>query len=142
MRSELILQPFSAMLLLTLAVWLRLYFTRIPEMRRQRVHPQKLATRAQKAGMHLSDAEARASDNFVNLFELPVIFYALCLALYATSQTDAAYLVIAWGFVALRIMHSIIHLSYNKVLHRFFVYAAGGLMLFAGVLRFSIQLFV
>ena len=141
MDKALILQPFTVMLLLSFVVWLCLYFTRIPGMRRQHVHPQKLATRAEKAGIPISNAEARASDNFMNLFELPVLFYALCLALYVTDAVDGLYLGLAWGFTVLRILHSIVHLTYNKVLHRFLVYAAGGVALFAMALRFAADLF-
>lgn len=138
--DELMLQPLAAMMLLSLAVWIRLYFTRIPEIRRQRLHPQKLATRAEKAGMFLGSAEARASDNFQNLFELPVIFYAVALAVYATGAVDAIYLALGWGFVALRVAHSVIHLTYNKVMHRFVIYVLGGAILFAMVIRFTLSL--
>lgn len=136
-----IFQPFAILMLLTLAVWLRLYFTRIPAMRRLRVHPQALATRAQKSGVDLGSAELRASDNFTNLFELPVLFYALCIVLYVTNRIDFVYLGLAWGFVILRIAHSAIHLSYNKVMHRFVAYAAGGVLLFAMAVRFVISIF-
>lgn len=141
MRPELILQPVVAMLLLTFVVWLRLYFTRVPAMRRQRVHPQKIATRAEKALVHLSDAEARASDNFSNQFELPVLFYVLCLALYVTGRVDMFYLAFAWAFVVLRVAHSAVHVLYNRVLHRFLAYFAGGIVLFAMAFRFAFQIF-
>ncbi|HEX7046321.1 MAG TPA: MAPEG family protein [Gammaproteobacteria bacterium] len=141
MNNMLILQPAAVMMLLTFAVWLRLYFTRIPTMRELRVHPQKLATRAQKSRVDLGDAEACASDNFVNLFELPVLFYALCIALYVTGMIDFVFLGLAWMFVILRVAHSVIHLTYNKVFHRFIVYAIGGAVLFVMVIRFAIGVF-
>ncbi len=139
--SAAILQPFAILMTLTFVVWLRLYFTRIPAIRRQRVHPQKLATRADKAAVDLGGAERRASDNFANLFELPVLFHALCIALYVTGRADTVYLALAWGFVVLRIVHSAIHLTYNKVMHRFIIYMAGGVLLFAMVLRFAFDIF-
>lgn len=141
MSSLAILQPAAAMMLLTFAVWLRLYFTRIPAMRRLRVHPQKVATRGLKAAVDLGDAEARASDNFTNLFELPVLFHVLCISLYATGMTDFVQLGLAWGFVLLRAAHSLIHLTYNRVIHRFVVYAAGGAVLLAMAIRFAIGVF-
>lgn len=137
MQPDSILQPFAALMLLTVAVWLRLYFVRVPAMRRQRVHPQKIPTRSQKAAVHLGDAEARASDHFMNLFELPVLFYALCLALYATGRVDAIHVGLAWAFVLLRAVHSAIHLFYNRVMHRFLAYAAGAIVLFVMILRFA-----
>jgi hypothetical protein len=141
MNAELILQPVAAMMLLTFVVWLRLYFVRVPEVTRRKVHPQKLATRAQKNAVDLGEAEARTSDNFQNLFELPVVFYILCLVIYAGGFGDAIYVILAWLFAVSRIAHSVIHLFYNNVLHRLAAYIAGGAALFAMVLRFAYSVF-
>jgi hypothetical protein len=73
----------------------------------------------------------------MNLFELPVLFYALCLALYVTEQVDGVYLGLAWAFVVLRALHSAIQLFYNRVMHRFLAYFAGGLVLLVAILRFA-----
>ena len=135
MRPELMLQPMLAVMLLTFAVWLGLYFTRIGEMKRQRVHPQKMSTRAARTQVDLGSAEARNSDNFMNLFELPVIFHALCITLYVTGAVDPANLVLAWLFAASRVAHSFIHVTYNRVLHRFAAYVFGGVVLLALTLR-------
>lgn len=118
--------PAFAMAALTLVVWLRMYFLRIGEMKRERVHPQAIATSAQIAA-RLSDT--RAADNFRNLFELPVLFYlAICIAAIAGLATTTT-LVLAWLFVLLRVVHSAIQCSYNKVMHRFQAYLAGGIVL-------------
>jgi len=111
---------------LTLVVWLRMYTTRIAQMKRERIHPQAVATSAQAAA-RLTDS--RAADNFRNLFELPVLFYlALVVAAVAGLATDAT-LALAWLFVLLRVVHSAIHCTYNKVMHRFQAYLAGGVVL-------------
>jgi len=129
--------PALAMVALTIAVWLRMYATRIGEMRRERIHPQAVATSAQMAA-RLSDT--RAADNFRNLFELPVLFYLALVVAAMTSQTDVMVLVLAWLFVALRVLHSWIHCTYNKVMHRFQAYLAGGVALWAlwAVLAFGL----
>jgi hypothetical protein len=120
--NDAIFHPALAMVALTLAVWLRMYFSRIGEMRRERVHPQAVATSAQMAArLH----DTRAADNFRNLFELPVLFYLALVVAALTAQAGTAVLVLAWLFVALRIVHSAIHCSYNKVMHRFQAYLAG-----------------
>ena len=62
--------------------------------------------------------------NFMNLLELPVLFYLACLTLYVTKTVDTAALWLAWGYVVLRVGHSLVHLTYNNVLHRLGVYAA------------------
>jgi hypothetical protein len=124
--NDAIFQPALAMVALTLAVWLRMYFSRIGEMKRERVHPQAVATSAQMAArLH----DTRAADNFRNLFELPVLFYQALVVAALTAQAGTAVLVLAWLFVALRVVHSAIHCSYNKVMHRFQAYLAGCIVL-------------
>jgi len=79
--------------------------------------------------------------NFVNLFEMPVLFYVLCLALYMTHNVSKTLLVLAWVYVALRIVHSLIHVTYNKIMHRFFVYALSSFLLLAMWIMFAIELY-
>ncbi|MGN7725394.1 MAPEG family protein [Luteimonas sp. 22616] len=118
--------PAFAMVALTLVVWLRMYTVRIAQMKRERIHPQAVATSAQAAA-RLTDS--RAADNFRNLFELPVLFYlALVVAAVSGLATDVT-LALAWLFVLLRVVHSAIQCSYNKVMHRFQAYLAGSVVL-------------
>ena len=118
--------PAFAMAALTFFVWLRMYTARIAQMKRERIHPQSVATSAQAAA-RLTDS--RAADNFRNLFELPVLFYlALVVAAVSGLATDAT-LALAWLFVLLRVVHSAIQCSYNKVMHRFQAYLAGSVVL-------------
>ena len=128
MQANAIFLPALAMVALTIAVWLRMYVARIGEMKRERIHPQAVATSAQMAARL---ADTRAADNFRNLFELPVLFYMALVVAALTSQVNAVTLALAWGFVALRIVHSVIHCGYNKVMHRFRAYLIGGLVLWA-----------
>ena len=111
---------------LSFVVWWRMYFMRIGEMKRERIHPQAVALSAQAAA-RLTDS--RAADNFRNLFELPVLFYLALVVAALTAQVRPVVLVLAWGFVALRVLHSWIHCTYNKVMHRFYAYLAGGMAL-------------
>ncbi|SDQ36472.1 MAPEG family protein [Pseudoxanthomonas sp. CF125] len=114
-----IFHPMGAMVALTFIVWVRLYYVRIPEMRRLRIHPQAVATSAQKSARLV---DTRAADNFSNLFEVPVLFYLALIVAYLTQQATPLVLGLAWGFVAGRVLHSLIQCSYNKVMHRFTVY--------------------
>ena len=118
--------PAFAMAVLTLVVWLRMYTTRVAQMKRERIHPQSIATSAQAAA-RLTDS--RAADNFRNLFELPVLFYLALVVAALTGQGGPLVLGLAWLFMALRVLHSAIHCTYNKVMHRFQAYAAGGIVL-------------
>ena len=56
--------------------------------------------------------------NYMNLLELPVLFYVVCLLIFTTGQGAALQVGLAWAYVALRVVHSLIHLSYNHVYHR------------------------
>jgi hypothetical protein len=120
------LLPLLAMVGLTLLVWLRLYQIRLAEMKRSRIDPQRLAGSADKGLLK----DTRASDNFMNLFEVPVLFYALVLATMQSGINDPLLLLLAWCFVALRALHSLIQCSYNRVMHRFSAYALATLALF------------
>ena len=79
--------------------------------------------------------------NFMNLLELPMLFYVVCIALYVTLSVDAHALVLAWLYFALRVAHSLVHLTYNNVFHRLGVYAASGVVLALLWLRFGAGLF-
>jgi hypothetical protein len=126
MDTRLIILPALAMVALTFIVWWRMFFTRIGQMKRERIHPQAVATSAQ-ATARLTDS--RAADNFRNLFELPVLFYLALVVAALTAQVTILTMSLAWAFVVMRIVHSAIQCSYNKVMHRFRAYVAGGLLL-------------
>lgn len=128
-----LLLPLLAMVALTLVVWVRLYLVRIPEMKRSRIDPQRLAGSADKGLLK----DTRASDNFINLFEVPVLFYVLLLATMQAGVHDAVLLALAWAFVVLRVLHSAIQCSYNRVMHRFAVYSLATVSLFAFLARLA-----
>lgn len=137
MDARLIFWPAIAMVALTFVVQMRLYFTRIGEMKRERIHPQSIATSA-AAASRLKDTNA--ADNFKNLFEMPVLFYPALIIAFLTAQVTPTTLTLAWLFVASRIVHSAIHCGYNKVMHRFYAYLAGSWVLWIlwGVLAFGL----
>lgn len=128
MKPVMIFWPAIAMVALTFLVWLRLYQIRIDEMRRRRIDPQSIAGSSQKA---LLLEDTRGSDNFRNLFELPVLLYPALVLAFLTEQVTLLTLGLAWAFVVLRFVHSAIHCTYNRVMHRFTVYLLGALVLWA-----------
>ena len=72
---------------------------------------------------------ANPSNNLKNLFEMPMLFYvAVVLALLLMIQ-DVLLVRLAWGFVILRFIHSVVHCTYNRVMHRFIAYAVSCLFL-------------
>lgn len=113
------------LVLLTFAVGLRLLSVRVAEMKEKRVHPQAASNSLQMAA-RLQNVQA--ADNFRNLFEVPVLFYALCAMALALSHVPGWLVAGAWLFVALRVAHSLIQCTYNKVMHRFPVFISGFLV--------------
>lgn len=72
----------------------------------------------------------KTSRNFTNLFEVPVLFYVACLvAMIQNPGEDQVFLYLAWGFVASRYIHSLIHIGTNKIYPRLASYSAGWLIL-------------
>jgi len=67
--------------------------------------------------------------NMMNLLELPLLFYVACLTSYATDRVNGTVLVLAWAYVALRVAHSVIHVTYNRVRDRLIAFAASNVIL-------------
>jgi hypothetical protein len=125
-----------ALAFLTSLVAVRMLVVRVGEMRQKRIHPQQIATSAQAAEKLLS---IKVSDNYRNLFEMPVMFYALCALLLATGSATAFFAAGAWLYVLLRCAHSVIQCTYNRVMHRFAVFATSFVVLLVLWLRFGLQ---
>ena len=65
----------------------------------------------------------------MNLLELPMLFYVVCIVLYVTAGASTTAIALAWAYVLLRVVHSLIHLSYNRVVHRLAAFAASNVAL-------------
>ncbi len=116
------------MMALTAIVWFVMYARRIPAMRKARL-PAQTYTIPETISQHLPEAVNYPANNLKNLFELPVLFYALCLYLYAAGHVDQIYVLAAWLFFILRVLHSIVHCTRNIVMLRFYLYSAAALVL-------------
>jgi hypothetical protein len=91
--------------------------------------PAQAYTTPDKAAGYLPEEISYPSNNFKNLFELPVLFYALCLYLYVTATVESADVFAAWLFLLFRVIHSAIHCTVNIVMARFMAYSAAALAL-------------
>ncbi len=121
MAQAAILGPFFAMIFLTFLVWVYMYIRRISFITSNKISPDDLAVPGALARLS-PPGVANASDNFRNLFEIPVLFYALALYLIVTRQVDGVYVGAAWIFVMFRVLHSAIHCTINIVMIRFYLY--------------------
>ncbi len=120
MSQVAIFGPIFAMFILTFVVWVYMYARRIPFIRSLDLPLEELtsAVLVQRSPPSVSNP----SDNLKNLFEIPIVFYALALYLYVTNQVDAVYVVVSWVFVLFRVLHSAVHCTINIVLLRFSLY--------------------
>jgi hypothetical protein len=115
-----VLLPLLCMVFLTLVVWAYLFALRLPEISRKKIDPQELKDRAE--AHTLLTMSAAASNNLKNLFEMPVLFYLAAMLMMMLLIQDPLLVRLAWGFVVLRVVHSIVQCTYNRVVHRFIAY--------------------
>ncbi len=121
-----ILGPVFAMVFLTFIVWVYTYIRRISFINRNRISPKDLAVPGALAELS-PPAVSNPSDNFKNLFEMPVLFYALALCLFVADQVDVIYVTASWVFVVFRVLHSAVHCTVNIVMLRFYLYLISSL---------------
>ena len=126
-----------ALVLLTFVVGLAMLVTRVREMQAKRLSPQAIST---STTMSARLQNVRPADNFRNLFEVPVLFYALAAIALATGHVPAWLPAGAWLFVGLRAVHSLIHCTYYKVVHRLAVFATSFGVLIALWVAFVVSL--
>jgi len=140
MDQTAIFGPFFATMFLTLLVWLYMYIRRIRFITSSKLSPKELAVPGALA--QLSPPEvSNPSDNLKNLFEIPVLFYALAIYLFVTKQVDATYVNAAWVFVGFRALHSAVHCTFNLVLLRFYLYLFATLAVWFMAIRAALTYF-
>ena len=136
MDQAAIFQPFFGTMALTLAVWLYMYGRRLPFIFSRGLDPKQM-TPLEMARLSPPQV-SNPSDNLKNLFELPTVFYAVVLYLFITSQVDWVYVGSAWVFFLFRMLHSIVHCTFNLIPLRFALYVISAVALWFIVLRAAI----
>ncbi len=126
MSDPAIFLPAVAMVVLTVAVLFGMFFERKRQVRSDGIHIREIPSSSQMASRF---GDTRAADNYRNLFEMPVLFYVALGVAHATAQVSPLVLGLAWGYVALRVLHSYIHCTYNRVMHRFYAFLASNVLL-------------
>lgn len=129
MDQHRIFGPMFAMMLLTFVVWAYMYARRLALIRAIGLDPNR-ATPAELARVS-PPSVSNPSDNLKNLFEIPVIFYALTIYLFVAQSVDSGHLAAAWLFVLFRVLHSAVHCTANVIVVRFWLYViSSGILLF------------
>jgi len=116
-----LLYPVMAQLLLTFVMMLLTGMVRSAALRRRRVRLSEIAL----SGEAWPDDVKKISNNMHNQFETPILFYALCGVAIAVGASGLLITLLAWAYVGSRVVHTAIHVTTNRVQHRFFVFAFG-----------------
>lgn len=136
MAQESIFLPFLAMGLLTFIVLGLIPQRRFKAVFAGEVTPDDFALGESPA---VPGHVSLPNRNYMNLLEVPTLFYAVCLALFVTGTVDGLALGLAWAYVAGRTVHSLVHVTYNKDLHRLALFAVSNFVLMALWLVFAIN---
>ncbi|PHR91202.1 MAG: hypothetical protein COA69_11825 [Robiginitomaculum sp.] len=134
------LTPMLALIVWTFVMFLWMYKRRIPAMNAISKDTQEFI-RNPKLGEQIPEKARWVADNYNHLHEQPVLFYALMAYLFMTQQTDTFNLALAWGYVGIRVVHSLVQVTINKVLVRFGLFGLGSLCLMVLAVRAVLNLF-
>lgn len=135
-----ILVPFFGMMFLTLIVWIWMYIARISWILKNNISAEKLKT-PEALNQILPEAINRPANNLKNLFELPVLFYVICLYLISLQQVSQIQVYCAYGFLIMRVFHSLIHCSINIVIWRFSAYLISSVCLWIMIINSGLSIF-
>lgn len=129
------LLPVVVLVVWSLVVWVWMVATRVPAMQKARIHPDKAKHTRSDVFDVLPSEIRQVADNYNHLMEQPTIFYALALAIAIGGDASTVDVVLAWGYVSLRILHSGWQIAVNKVVIRFYLFVASTLLLFPLAIR-------
>jgi hypothetical protein len=133
-----VIPPVLALIGWTFVMWFWMYATRIPAMQKAKVDVAELSRTGAK--LDLPPDVARVADNYNHLHEQPTIFYALAFATQLAGAADGAAVALAWTYVALRVVHSLVQATRNVIPIRFAVFALGSLALMVLLVRTALKL--
>ena len=137
-----ILRPVVALAAWTMVMWLWMYATRIPAMSRLKVDPDSLARDPDARLDKLLPPEVQwKAHNYNHLHEAPTVFYAIAIVLAIVGQGDGLNAKLGWAYVSLRIIHSLVQATVNKVIVRFALFALSSLVLLALVVHAAMAVF-
>ena len=135
-QPEALIQPVVALVGLTALVWCLMVLCRNLAVIRGKVSLRYFRSYASDAPAEWVERPARA---YMNLLELPVLFYVACALMLATGKFDSVQVALAWAFVLVRCVHALIHIGFNYVPLRFTAFSAGSIALGVLWVRFAAQ---
>ena len=118
-----------ALVVWTLVMTLWMYAVRIPAIQRAGIDPQTAQEPTSLDALPLKVRQVAYNHN--HLMEQPTIFYALVVYTYLAGQQNPLNLALAWAYVAVRVVHSLVQATVNVILLRFGIFVLGTLVLAA-----------
>jgi len=137
MAQETIFLPMLALAALTFAVLLFIPLRRFRAVAAGHVTAEDFAL---GESANVPPRVSLANRNYMNLLELPALFYVVCVAFFVTGQVDATVVNLAWVYVALRAVHSLVHISVNHVITRLSLFALSNFLLVALWVVFAMRI--
>ena len=137
-----ILAPVVVLLAWTMVMWVWMYATRIPAMNKAGIDAKNLVgSNGASLREKLPDSISWKADNYNHLHEAPTLFYAVAIVLAIIGAGDGFNTQLAWAYVGLRVAHSIVQATNNRVIVRFALFALSSLVLMALILHAAIAVF-
>ncbi len=137
-----ILQPVVALAAWTMLMWAWMYATRLPAMRAARLDPNALANDPEMTLDRALPPQVQwKAHNYNHLHEAPTVFYAVAIVLAIVGAGDGYNAYLGWLYVALRVVHSLVQATINRVVLRFAIFAVSSLVLIVLIARAAFALF-
>ncbi|MEP3050146.1 MAG: MAPEG family protein [Erythrobacter sp.] len=137
-----ILQPAVVLMIWTMLIWVWMYATRIPAMQKAKIDAQSLVgTTGSSLRVQLPDPVNWKADNYNHLHEAPTLFYAVAILLAVIGLGDGTNALLAWIYTGLRIAHSLVQVTANRVMVRFVLFALSSVILIALIAKAAIAVF-
>lgn len=129
-ESAQIIQPVIALIAWSMVMWVWMYATRLPAVKKAKLKLDPNAPRGEQMSTLPPHVRWKA-DNYNHLMEQPTIFYALAISLAVLGAGDSINFILAWTYVGIRVIHSIVQATFNKIEIRFLIFALSNIPLLA-----------
>lgn len=140
MPNQPLLAPIVALALWTAVMWAWMYATRIPAIIKARMVLDSDAPRGEQMATLPPKVRWKA-DNYNHLMEQPTVFFAVVLVLALLDDRSSSSLAMAWAYVGLRVVHSLVQVLVNHIQTRFAVFSLSSLVLFGLMYNAAMRVF-
>ena len=134
------LAPVIALVIWSALIWTWMYVTRIPAIIKTRMVLDPMAPRGEQMAQLPATVRWKA-DNYNHLMEQPTLFYATAISVAVLGDDSTISVYLAWGYVGLRIVHSLVQTLWNNIQTRFALFFISSLVLYALVYRAAMLVF-